>query len=1358
MFSQDLHAFRGFVENTPDPMIRYDRECRRLYANPAATKLASRTSEKLVGKTPADQALLDQHQSERLMAAIRSVFALGERQELLLSYVDPDGKYRDHHLVLIPEHDSNGTVATVLASARDVTKIRRNAPDQTQFFDIAPGLFYTLTRQANGHYHMSFANTGIYDLYGVSPEAVINDFSALLALIYPGDIEMRQQKLDESERDLTPFRVDYRIIHPQKGLRWLEVHSHPQRLPDGSTHWNGFVHDITDRKQLEEALAIREQEFRNLAENSPDTIMRYDRSCRRIYVNPAFVKQIGKPAEELLGGTPTEYSQSPQAVLYQAALQRALESGCEINHEYTWQTVTGSIVVSDFRIVPERDQYGNITNILTIGRDITERKRMENALKKERAVLKAFFDAMPALAWMKDKDGRYLACNPQFEQFYGATEAEILGKTDFDFVDAELATFFRRKDKEAESAGKPCVNEEWIRFAVDGRKALVETVKCPVQDAEGKVIGIIGVAHDITERKRLEDSLKESLGFSRELIEAIPGPVFYKDANGIYLGCNAAFERAYGIPRDKLIGKSVFDLWPRDLAERYDAADRQLIQNPGTQMYEAQMQTSEGRRDVVFHKATFNLADGSIGGQIGVILDITERKRAEESLQQSEQRMRSLLDATPDWIFIKDQEHRYQLVNQGYADALHIAPEEFIGKNDLELGFPEELVKGNPEKGIRGFWADDRLVMDSNEKQVYPDDPATIDGEVHTFHTVKLPLRDAHGKPWGVLAFARDITEQKRVEKELRRQFEQIIALNDQLEEIARSHEEHAVELEASQEQLKETIEFTKGIINAIPDLLFEVDREGRYLNVWTQNQERQAVWQEIPIGKTAHQVLSTESAATMMAGIREAEEAGVSFGKVISMNLSGEEHWFELSISCKPAWEPSTVSFLVLSRNVTERKLLEERIHQMAFYDALTKLPNRVLFNERLHQMLTESSRHGHRSGVMLLDLDRFKMVNDTMGHAAGDLLLQETGARLRSCLRCYDTVARLGGDEFAILLPEIRSDEDMGRIAANILEVFKKPFLLENKEVYVSASIGIAAYPSDSHDANELVKHADSAMYSAKRSGRNAFRFYSRDLTDSANERLSLEADLRHGFEQGHLELYYQPKIRLSDGLVQGSEALLRWHHPTLGLVPPDKFIPIAEDSGQIIEIGAWVLHEACRTARQWNRPGMPRHKVAINLSARQFQCGDLTRIVRDALAETGCRAEWIELEITESLLLDENGKTLDVLKSFQEMGITIAIDDFGTGYSSLSYLARFPIDTIKIDRSFTSRATQSRHHAELIKAMISIAYSLQQQIVAEGVETAEEALFLQAHGCHLAQGYLYGKPMPMGDFSERFCTLQE
>lgn len=676
-----------------------------------------------------------------------------------------------------------------------------------------------------------------------------------------------------------------------------------------------------------------------------------------------------------------------------------------------------------------------------------------------------------------------------------------------------------------------------------------------------------------------------------------------------------------------------------------------------------------------------------------------------------------------------------------------------------------------------------------------------------------------------------------------------------------------------AERELRKALEFAEGIISAIPDVLFEVDEDGRYLQVWTRNPELLAQQKEMLLGKTVNDVLAPDQAAIAMEALREAGREGIADGRCICISLpNGETRWFELSVA-KRSSAGSTTTLLALSRDITERKRAEEatnsirtqllsvlqtmpdmvwvknmdgvyllcnhafeqltgkaesevvgktdfdlfaperaryfrdtdkeaaetggilvgeewvvseengqsvlletrkvpvmdaggeivgvlgvardvtelnvsrqKIHQMAFYDPLTSLPNRALFNDRLRQMITSAGSLGRRAGVMLIDIDHFKAVNDTMGHPVGDDLLCQAGGRLNASVRGYDTVARLGGDEFAILLPDISQGDDLGRIANNILDKFRERFLLGGQEVFVSCSVGIALYPNDSADANDLVKYADSAMYLAKRSGRNSFRFYSKDLTASAEERMRLESDLRRAIERGELELHYQPKVLLDSGAIVGCEALLRWRHPEIGMIPPARFIPVAEDTGLIVELGRWVLREACQTAAELNADSRSLHKVAVNLSVKQFQSAGLVRSIAEILGETGCRAEWVEIEITESLLLDQKDETLQAMSELRSMGFSIAIDDFGTGYSALNYLARFPIDTLKIDRSFIN--STDRRNEELVKAILSIARCLGQNVVAEGVETAEQAAFLVANGCGTAQGFLYSKAVPKAD----------
>lgn len=442
-------------------------------------------------------------------------------------------------------------------------------------------------------------------------------------------------------------------------------------------------------------------------------------------------------------------------------------------------------------------------------------------------------------------------------------------------------------------------------------------------------------------------------------------------------------------------------------------------------------------------------------------------------------------------------------------------------------------------------------------------------------------------------------------------------------------------------------------------------------------------------------------------------------------------------------------VSVLAVGRDLTEIDQYRRNIHRLAFYDSLTGLPNRTSLADRLRQTIGEASLYGYRFALMLLDLDRFKEINDTLGHGMGDQLLCAVAERLSQCVRTFDMLARLGGDEFAILMPQLRDSDDIDAQAAKIIKAFELPFPVFGREMFISASLGIALYPRDSADIDALFRCSDSAMYHAKQMGRNNFQFYNQELTVRSSERLALEDALRHARGNGEFELYYQPQVELAGGRVIGAEALLRWNRGDGDLVTPEKFISVAEDSGLIIGIGEWVLEAASRNAAKWNTGREEPFKVAVNLSTRQFQHHDLLATVKNILRETGCKPQWLELEITESLLLEDSDDILEVLNAFDEMGLAVSIDDFGTGYSALSYLYRFPVSQIKIDRSFVRDIPGAQDKSELVKAMIYIAQALNLELVAEGVETQAQADYLSRHGCLTGQGYLFGKPMPRAAF---------
>ncbi len=472
---------------------------------------------------------------------------------------------------------------------------------------------------------------------------------------------------------------------------------------------------------------------------------------------------------------------------------------------------------------------------------------------------------------------------------------------------------------------------------------------------------------------------------------------------------------------------------------------------------------------------------------------------------------------------------------------------------------------------------------------------------------------------------------------------------------------------------------------------------------------------------------------------------------------LSGQDdEEFAVSILNKGAqdylvkWEGQGRTILRSIRYAIERKKSDLRLSYLAQYDPLTGIPNRQFFNDQLTRATARARRDGRKVTLLFLDLDEFKVVNDTLGHDTGDRLLKEVADRIRRTVRTGDVVARLGGDEFAVLLEGLSGPREVEAVATGLLDIVSRPYHIAERQLTITTSIGITMYPNDNADTQMLLKNADIAMYRAKDLGKNTYQFYSADMSARAFERLTLESSLRHAIERNEFRLYYQPQIDTASGAILGVEALLRWQHPDFGLVAPAEFIPLLEETGLIVPAGDWVLHTACEQLRAWHVAGWPRLRMAVNLSPRQFQATGLAETVKRGLFTLGCDPGLLELELTESVLLRHTAATLETLEALHALGVRMAIDDFGTGYSSLSYLRRYSIDTLKIDRSFVHDVPGDADDSALASAIIVLAQSLKLDVIAEGVETEAQRDFLRERGCHQMQGYLFSRPLPAGDIT--------
>ncbi|MFP5228573.1 MAG: putative bifunctional diguanylate cyclase/phosphodiesterase, partial [Acidobacteriota bacterium] len=532
-----------------------------------------------------------------------------------------------------------------------------------------------------------------------------------------------------------------------------------------------------------------------------------------------------------------------------------------------------------------------------------------------------------------------------------------------------------------------------------------------------------------------------------------------------------------------------------------------------------------------------------------------------------------------------------------------------------------------------------------------------------------------------------------------------------------------------------------EAFLDHIPDCVFFKDRKSRFVRVSRSMAERFNVpAPEAVVGKTDFDFFSDEHAGQAFAD----EEKILASGEPV-IGFEEKETWPD----GREAWVLTTkvplrnragriIGTMGIARDITDRKQAEVRICHMAMHDELTGLPNRALLHDRLLQAIALATRNCRRVGVLMLDLDHFKSINDSLGHYIGDAVLQEIARRLTACLRESDTVARIGGDEFVIAIPLATSTEEIQQAALRVQAAVTRPFRIEGHEIHLGVSIGICEYPADGEQPETLLQNADSAMYQAKNEGRGGCLTFSAEMTEATRRRQKMQADLRHALTRGEFSLNYQPLVCTSTGVITGVEALLRWHHPQLGMISPAEFIPQLEELGLMAEVGRWVLRTACRQNAEWQRQGIPPVRVAVNLSAQQFSRGDLVSIVEDILQETGLDPKWLDLELTESLTMDDSEITIAAMRNLKRLGVSLSLDDFGTGWSSLSYLRRFQFDRIKIDRSFMRDLSSQPAAETVVRSIINLGHNLGLTCIAEGVETPQQLDYLQKQMCPEIQGY--------------------
>lgn len=807
------------------------------------------------------------------------------------------------------------------------------------------------------------------------------------------------------------------------------------------------------------------------------------------------------------------------------------------------------------------------------------------------------------------------------------------------------------------------------------------------------------------ERLRVVRALRRNDERFRGLFDTHPVPMYIFDRDTLrFMAVNAAAVQQYGYSESEFLEMTIRAIRPNTEVGRLESHLSRSDASPkaGRTMagvwHHRRKDGSTINADISYHSlnfmgrpAIFVLAD-----------DVTEQINAEAEAQRSNQMLETVMDNIPQRIFWKDRESRYLGCNMAFArDAGLAYPEQVVGKTDHDL--PWRALAEN----VR---AHDEEVISTGVPKMNFEVDLVIDGVHRTTVTSKLPFTDSDGRVIGVLGSYTDITERKRADLALRLQ---------------------SRALDAS--------------VNAI--LITGPSAAGNLIEYVNPAFKRITGYDPAEvIGQDCRLLQRDDREQEGVASIRQALVANREVSAVLrNYRKDGALFWNQLFIAPVPNPDGETTHHIGVINDVTDLIRYQEQLEYQANYDSLTRLPNRNLLRDRLQHALIIAQRHHKGVAVVFIDLDGFKNVNDSLGHSVGDRLLSVVAERLGRCARASDTVARHGGDEFVIVMTDTVDEQSliawMERVRASISE----PVWLDGTELYVGCSMGASLFPQDGEDAETLLKKADLAMYRAKDMGRNTFQFYQPEMNASAGARLNLERRLRRALRDGEFLLHYQPQVDIVTGQIVGMEALVRWRDPEVGLIPPSSFIPVAEECGLIGPLSEWVLREACRQNKAWQDEGLPPARVSVNLSARQFQQHDIAKLVTQVLAETGLEPKYLELELTESTIMRNAEEAVSMLNALHALGIGLAIDDFGTGYSSLSYLKRFPVDRLKIDRSFVSDIGTSGDDETITSAIIALAHSLNLQVIAEGVETLEQLDFLKDRACDEMQGFYFSRPMP-------------
>jgi len=1068
-----------------------------------------------------------------------------------------------------------------------------------------------------------------------------------------------------------------------------------------------YRHDSMQTKTLM-MLHDREENLRITLNSIGDAVIVTDVNGLITYMNPIAIELTGWTLENALEKPVLDvfniiHAHTKERV--QNPVEKVLKMGSIVglaNHTMLIAKDGTEYQIADSG-APIHTPDGHIDGVVLVFRDVTEEYSLHESLKENEALIHTLINTIPDLIWLKDIDGVYISCNTKFEQLFGAERNEIIGKTDYDFVDSKLADSFRNNDRAALKANKPRMNEEQITYASDGHIELVETTKTPMIDSDGKLVGILGIAHDITDRKNIEAELRVS---EERWNFALEGT-----RDGVWDWNVETGEVLFSSGLIAMLGYDDTDLAPniKEWEARLHPHDKESSWLALNKHFNHETDHYENEHRILCKDGTYKwiLDRGKVVTwtkenkplrMIGTHIDLSERK-------QADQRFKHIFDNSLTEIFIFDAEtYQFLKVNRGATANIGYSSEELLKLTPLDI---------KPEMSLEQFNTLVEPLRNGSEEIIHFETTHQRKNGTHYPVEIHLQLTDYALKA-AFIAIILDITDRKAAMDKL------------QLSSRVFSDTHEGITITDANRLI---IDVNPAFSAITGYSLEEVQGQNpRILGSGRQSPEfYQAMWKKV-------------------------NDLGHWHGEVWNRKKNGELYAELLTISALLDENDDVMNYVGVFSDITQSKQQQEKLSFMAHYDVLTGLPNRALFTDRFYQAIAHSKRTGSQLAVCFLDLDSFKPVNDNYGHEVGDLLLIEVAKRIKANIREEDTVSRQGGDEFALLLNNIDSYEQCQQTLERIHDSLARPYLIDDHSHTVTASSGVTLYPTDDGDIDTLLRHADQAMYQAKLAGKHRYHLFNPEIDRQTIDKSHQLDEIENALRNNEFTLYYQPKVNMVTGHVFGVEALIRWNHPEKGLVPPLNFLPMIEDTLLEIALGNWVINSALTQLNDWQQRGLTL-EVSINISSNHLLSENFYSQLDSAIKiYPDLDPSYIQLEILESSALGDLNAIGDILKSCQTgFGVNIALDDFGTGYSSLTHLRNLPTNTVKIDQSFVRDMLDDPSDYAIIEGIIGLANSFNRQSIAEGVETIEHGLMLIALGCDQAQGYILAKPMPAEDFVE-------